>query len=205
MKSETLKPAATAGLVKRNLKDLRLVKSARLRHPSVTENDNGELEYSINYIVVGSGLSSKSITSKCTKEVFQKVYGKVKSEDSVPVGGYANSTGYSFLLFIDKNNGMVEAIGAMPTTLLGSRGGGMPSQVRDIKHLELVVQPSGSFEVPFDIKDDASVFRVPFKLTKNNFDKIVTAFANVGEISAGDSLAGFYVDSVVGNRVLVEV
>lgn len=206
-KLEPLEQGVSYALPNKNLSNYKVLRSTRVRHPSVKEQDDGELVYSFNYIVVKNGMSSNSVQANCTKEVFQKVFGRVKAEDSAPIGGYANSTGMQFLIFENKQTGLVEAIGAFPVILQSSRNGKTPSELEHVRHLELNIFPTGGFEVHSDHYPDQgkTVFRVPFKTSRQDLDKIISEVIKSDGFNPGDTLGPATVSSIVGNKLLLEM
>jgi hypothetical protein len=203
---KTVTEEQSYALPKRSLKGLKMLRATRLRHPSVRESDDGELSYYINFIVVKSGNSSASITARCTKEVFQKVYGKQKEEDSVPVGGYATSTGMSFLLFQDADTKVIEAIVAYPNITASSRSGRAPEDLAKIENIEWIISPNGSMEINSTHYPDRgiTVFHVPYKINKNDLDKIIFEMLGLEGFNIGDTIAKTTVVNIIGNRLNLE-
>ena len=196
----------TYALPKKSLAQYKAVRATRVRHPSVREED-GEIIYSFNYIVVKNGNSSTPVTSRCTKEVFQKVYGKLKAEDSVPVGGYATSTGLNYLIFENKETKVIEAIIAYPANLQQSRNGRTPQEMEHIRQIEFTIFPDGGFEVVYDHLSERglTIFRVPFKVSKQNLDKTIAAMIPAEGFNPGDQVGPYTVASVVGNKLILEI
>lgn len=198
--------APSFALPKKSLAQYKAIRATRVRHPSVKEDEDG-ISYSFNYIVVKNGTSSQSVSSRCTKEVFQRVYGKLKAEDSIPVGGYSTLTGLNYLLFENKETKIIEAIVAMPNSLQISRGGKTPQEMEHIRQIEFTIFPDGGFEIVSDHMPERglTIFRVPFRVTKQNFDKTVAAMIPAEGFNPGDQVGPFTVASVVGNKLIIDV
>jgi hypothetical protein len=194
-------------LSKKDLSQYRAIRSPRVRHAGVNEDEEGNITYSFNYILVKNGTSSTPVNARCTKEVFQKVFGKLKAEDSVPVGGYATATGLNFILFENKETKLIEAIAAHPAVLQGSRNGRMPQEMEHIRQIEFIFHPGGSFEVASDHNPDKglTIFKVPFRVTKQNLDKTIAAIIPAKGFNPGDAVGPYSVASVVGNKLLIDV
>jgi hypothetical protein len=203
---KTVTEAQSYALPKRSLKGLKMLRATRLRHPSVKESDSGELSYHINFIVVKSGNSSASIKAPCTKEVFQKVYGKQKEEDSVPVGGYATATGMSFLLFQEPDTKMIEAVVAYPNITASSRSGRPPQELSKIDNIEWIISPNGSMEInsTHDTERGLTIFHVPYKVGKNDLDKVIFEMLGMEGFNVGDTVAKTTVVNIIGNRLNLE-
>lgn len=205
-KLEPLKAEISYALPNKNLNNYKVLRSTRVRHPSVKEVD-GDIEYSFNYIVVKNGMSSTSVQAQCTKEVFQKVFGRVKTEDSAPIGGYANSTGMQYFIFENKQTKLVEAIVAFPVILQSSRNGKTPSEMEHIRNIEINIFPSGGFEVASEHYPDQgkTIFKVPFKTSRQDLEKIISSVMGSDGFNLGDSVGPATVTSIVGTRLVLEI
>jgi hypothetical protein len=205
-KLEPLKAEISYALPNKNLNNYKVLRSTRVRHPSVKEVD-GDIEYSFNYIVVKNGMSSTSVQAPCTKEVFQKVFGRVKTEDSAPIGGFANSTGMQYFIFENKQTKVVEAIVAFPVILQSSRNGKTPSEMEHIRNIEIIIFPSCGFDVDSEHFPDQgkTIFKVPFKTSRQDLEKIISAVMGSDGFNLGDSVGPATVTSIVGTRLVLEI
>lgn len=204
LKDTVVAPPIEAGaLVKPVLSKHKKYRASRVRHAQAHED--GTFSFSFVHVQVGN-MAGKSLTRKCTKQVYEKVYGRHAGNDptTAPSGGYAQTAGRLFFIYENPDTGIVEAITVGPGMFYSSRANA-PEMLQDQSLLETTFYPAtGGFEVVYrrGVKGEWQLPVMPGDMREAEFIQLVSNLDKEYQIYPGQQITPeFTVSSVAGNRV----
>lgn len=178
-------------------------KATRVRYAQV--HDDGT--YSFSFISNRPGsMSGKNYHRKCTRSVYEKVFGRIPGNDitATPTGGLSQTTGRAFYVYENPETGVVEAITTGPGYFYNSKQNA-PETLKDVTELQTIFYPdTGGFEVVY-LRGPRSEWQLPSMpgdMKMVEFDRLVNNLDKESQVYPGQHITPeFVVTQVAGNRV----
>ena len=177
-------------LQKPKRENIRKIKAESLKPAQEKIDESGDEKHEFFVVAVSNGVEKHHPS---TRQAWLKSLGP-KQKVGRPLRGLDNRIDADFYIIIDKESKLVVDIDVMPRQRYAL--GMVPEALQGVSEMIIKInQSTGGLEV----------LQMPPKIRDNKILTILDAIDKMDVISSGDSLAGYEVTSVGGDKVTIEI